>query len=336
MGYSPRPDGYYVGACNKPIDASIDLSIIVPIYNVECYLEECLGSIINQVTRYRFEIICVDDGSPDNSIDILRKYEKNYSVVKVIRQKNRGLSGARNRGLDEATGKYVMFVDSDDRLAPNAIELLVDEVQKEDYDIVCSGFCTFTSAGAEKRYCDTEETVVGNAYGVMSRHQCYFWGKVYKRSFWDNIRLPEGYLFEDMQVLHVLTRLCNGYSYIAKPLYEYRMNPDGISSTAPANPKSIDQYWMVEYIEEEINRLSLVKDDKFYAALLKELGPYLYGRTRLLPDEIRMALFSVAADKVINWNVNSKELTISGKRLLNAFCKKDFYLWEVTAQCWHS
>lgn len=110
MGYSPRPDGYYVGACNKPIDVSIDLSIIVPIYNVECYLEECLSSIINQVTRYRFEILCVDDGSPDNSIDILRKYEKNYSVVKVIRQKNRGLSGARNRGLDEATGKYVMFI----------------------------------------------------------------------------------------------------------------------------------------------------------------------------------------------------------------------------------
>ena len=95
------------------------LSVIIPVYNVEPYLEQCLDSVINQ-TYKNLEIICINDGSSDNSLKILEKYQKKDSRIKLINQKNKGLSEARNAGLDVAKGEYIAFVDSDDYLELNA------------------------------------------------------------------------------------------------------------------------------------------------------------------------------------------------------------------------
>ena len=99
----------------------VKISIIIPVYNVEKYLHECLDSIINQ-TFTDIEIICVDDGSTDKSSEILEEYEQKDKRFTVISQPNKGVSAARNRGMQQAKGKYIMFVDSDDWLAHNACE----------------------------------------------------------------------------------------------------------------------------------------------------------------------------------------------------------------------
>ncbi len=339
MQFSPKPIGYYNnvpsfrgGSDNESV---VDLSIILPIYNVEQYLKECLDSLIQQNTKFSYEIVCIDDGSPDHSIDILEEYRKKYSFIRIIRQENRGLSGARNRGLDEAKGRYITFVDSDDKIASDMVEVMLKEAIQNDYDIVCCGFYTFNQDGNYKQYVGMSESSKDKGAQILRKNQCYLWGKIYKRAFWDNISLPEGYLFEDMIVLHIFPKLLKSYSYIAKPFYGYRMNINGIMATAPKNPKSVDQYWMIEYIEDELERLYLDKDSILYRGLLKELGPYLLNRTVGLPTNIRVALFELASMRVNQWNFNNKSLNISEKRLLKAFKKHNYELWEAVASCWY-
>lgn len=112
---------------------SLDVSVIVPIYNVELYLQECLDSILKQ-TGCTFEVICVDDGSTDETPQILKAIAETDSRIRVITQENQGVSVARNRGLEVATGRYVVFMDSDDALAENALEPLVRLADKEQLD----------------------------------------------------------------------------------------------------------------------------------------------------------------------------------------------------------
>lgn len=111
------------------------VSIILPIYNVENYLPQCLDSVINQ-TYKSLEIICVDDGSPDSSAEIVRKYAENDGRIKLISQKNQGLSGARNTGIDAAQGEYIMFLDSDDWIDLSTCEAAVKEIEKESAQLV--------------------------------------------------------------------------------------------------------------------------------------------------------------------------------------------------------
>lgn len=113
------------------------LSIIVPVYNVSKYLAKCLDSLICQDLKpEEYEIIVVNDGSTDNSEEISRQYEKKYSNIKVVRQENQGLSGARNTGIKLSNGKYIQFVDSDDYLVPNVLRTLVDKMETDNLDVL--------------------------------------------------------------------------------------------------------------------------------------------------------------------------------------------------------
>ena len=99
---------------NLEIDKNIDLSIIVPVYNAEKFLKKCMDSIVEQETKYHFEVIAVNDGSTDKSIEILNDYKEKYDFIKVINQENGGAAKARNNGINNARGKYISFIDSDD------------------------------------------------------------------------------------------------------------------------------------------------------------------------------------------------------------------------------
>lgn len=123
----------------------MEISVTVPVYNVEKYLKRCLDSIINQTFRLEYDIICVDDGSTDNSGRILDEYAAKYPKIKVIHQKQQGLSGARNTAVKHACGKYIMFVDSDDFIAQNTLESLYNYAQKYDCDVVVFDFLRATA-----------------------------------------------------------------------------------------------------------------------------------------------------------------------------------------------
>ncbi len=118
----------------------MEISVTVPVYNIEKYLPRCLNSILDQTFKLDYEIICVDDGSTDNSGKILDEYAKKYPKIKVIHQENSGLSEARNTAMKHVTGKYTMFVDSDDFIAKNTLEGLYNYAEKHNSDVVVFDF----------------------------------------------------------------------------------------------------------------------------------------------------------------------------------------------------
>jgi glycosyltransferase involved in cell wall biosynthesis len=145
------------------------ISIVIPVYNVEQYLDECLESVINQ-TYKNIEIIAVNDGSTDRSLHILKEYAKKYRNIKVLNQENRGNSIARNRGIEQAKGKYINFLDSDDYLALDTIENLVNQMEKHNLDII--------RFGAEPFVDGVDYDISHNQYDFKSYYEK---GKVYDK-----------------------------------------------------------------------------------------------------------------------------------------------------------
>lgn len=122
--------------CHKPNDTNIVLSIVIPVYNAEKYLEECLNSILSQDIKREYEIICVDDGSVDSSPEILSKYADKHSCIKVFKKENGGVSSARNIGIEKAGGKWIWFIDSDDYIVSDCCEFLLDCAENVETDFV--------------------------------------------------------------------------------------------------------------------------------------------------------------------------------------------------------
>lgn len=196
----------------KNID-EMKISIIIPVYNVEKYLRECLDSVLNQ-TLTDIEIICINDGSTDNSLQILEEYAAKDERIKIINQENKGLACARNTGINNATGKYIFFLDSDDYLLPNVISELYDNAQNFDVDILmskCKAFADNDSANAYtfkrvselNKYLDYKEAfnvqvTKENFINVINNYPCVSCGSLYKLDFLNknNIR------FIDKKVIH--------------------------------------------------------------------------------------------------------------------------------------
>ena len=172
-----------------------DLMIIVPVYNTETYLIECIESLIKQNTNYSYKIVFVDDGSTDYSGAILDNYSKNEKV-EVIHKQNSGIAGARNTALRNICGRYIMFVDSDDLLADNAVELLMNTALSKNADIVEGSYVEFTDikpVGDEKK---------------ISQISGYPWGKVISSDKMLNLCFPEGYQYEDTIISTLLIPSC--------------------------------------------------------------------------------------------------------------------------------
>ena len=208
----------------KMIRGGYDLSVIVPVYNTAAYLKRCIDSIVDQNSGYRIQCIIIDDGSSDDSEKILSNY-KDCDGVTIITQNNKGFSGARNTGLDRIAGRYVMFVDSDDRLATMAIKNLLDVAFQHDADVVAGNYRTVDEAGKlcreYKNYSLQEIKPEGNLYGQP-------WGKVYKAELFANLRFPEGYWYEDSIFAQIVWPLTKCAYTISEIVYEYTINPKGI------------------------------------------------------------------------------------------------------------
>lgn len=170
---------------NLPVDENIDLSIIVPVYNSEKFLRKCMGSIVNQKTKYKFEVIAINDGSTDTSLEILREYEKKYGFVKVITQENGGISRARNTGLNNAKGKYVGFIDNDDYIAENYVEKLLDRAYDKNAEFVKCNHVKFSGETGEiiKSISNKEISISGYIDDKILEYKGYIWGRNPKKKF---------------------------------------------------------------------------------------------------------------------------------------------------------
>lgn len=155
------------------------ISVIIPVYNTAQYLSRCLDSVLNNTYR-ELEVICINDGSPDNSLEILNDYARKDCRMKVIDQKNAGVSAARNRGMDAATGEYIAFVDSDDWVHPQYFELLQDLSRQENADIMMCG-ASYVSEYAPAPKILPEQTQTKMVIpSEMISGEMPVWGKLYR------------------------------------------------------------------------------------------------------------------------------------------------------------
>lgn len=186
------------------------VSVVIPVYNVEKYLKECLDSIVNQ-TLTDIEIICINDGSTDNSLDILEEYASRDGRIKVFSQENQGHAVATNKGIDMAKGEYIFLMDSDDILKLNALELTYNEISEKKVDFVF--FKSLNYDDQKDEYYESENFSMNNIFEVVGNdifdytdikelmfNACVTpWSKLYSREFImrENIRFPEGLIFDD-------------------------------------------------------------------------------------------------------------------------------------------
>lgn len=211
------------------------LSVVVPVYKVEPYIHQCVDSILNQ-TFTDFELILVDDGSPDKCGEICDEYAKKDSRVKVIHKKNGGLSDARNFGIDVAQGEYITFVDSDDKIDKNMYQDMICYLEKNDLDIICCG--TFLVRGEKKKFrsaynsdkiFNKNEAIIEILNGNLDNSAA---DKVYKRSLFKDIRYPKGRVYEDVATTYKLVYLADKVGYLKKPYYYYYKRKGSIVASA--------------------------------------------------------------------------------------------------------
>lgn len=306
---------------NQVNEKLFDLSIIVPVYNVEDYLYQCLNSIFNQKTSCSYEVIVVNDGSTDNSAAILNEFgaKENYFL---LQQENQGLSGARNSGLQFVRGRYIMFVDSDDYLPENTVESLMSAAEHYQADIVQGGYYSVSQKGNEYRTMaayETKGSVPPN--GVVSGMA---WGKVYKSELFEGICFPEDYWYEDTITTSILTHLAKRVSTISDMVYYYRQNSAGITKMSVGKPKSIDTFYVLRSVMNARRTLGMQTDQAFYEHLLR-LIILSYKRTKHEPDNVKRSMFSLF-HKMLEEERAGKEFVLHGsmKRLDETILTGDY------------
>jgi len=209
----------------------VAISVILPVYNVEKHLNKCLHTIVNQLFD-DYEVICVNDGSTDSSPEILKKYAEKYSNIKIINQENKGLSAARNTGLDNAKGEYILFADSDDYfIAFNAFNMLYNFAKSNNSDLVI--FDILRGDDKEKYFELTTLPMIIQEFGsnafnadIASTDIYRFipagvWTKFYKADLIKDIRFAEGMLYEDLPFWNSVYIKANKINYLNLPLYYY-------------------------------------------------------------------------------------------------------------------
>ncbi len=211
-----------------------DISVIVPVYKVEKYLNRCVDSIINQ-TYTDFELLLVDDGSPDNCGKMCDEYAEKDSRIFVIHQKNSGLSAARNTGInwfyEQNRSDYITFVDSDDWIHPEYLKVLMNGITENKIKISVCNYKRVTSEISHESY-DNIEYELTSPEDFLVNHSWqynYAWGKLYHKSVFDDVRYPVGKNFEDAFTTYKILHKCDEIAYTELQLYYYFRNEQGIS-----------------------------------------------------------------------------------------------------------
>lgn len=229
------------------------ISVIIPVYNVEAYLPRCLDSVLAQ-TFDDIEVLCINDCSSDKSLDILKDFAKRDERVKVFsNEKNIGGALSRNVGLDNATGEYIYFLDSDDWLDANYLEVMLKTIEKADTDIIMNMSMMQEYVTKSVPYVQPDMLQVDadgqyvDKYGMIAKTPCLLWARLYKRDFLEkyNLRLSSMRTTCDDYIFHYISHIYTDKTFVFMgPVYHYRIHQESITGQAKK-----EKCWDIQFIK---------------------------------------------------------------------------------------
>ncbi|MBD5402101.1 glycosyltransferase [bacterium] len=251
------------------LEGNIDLSIIVPVYNSEQFLEKCIKSLTSQSIQ-NIEILLINDGSTDNSLEICNNFAKQDKRIKVFNQKNSGQSKARNVGLSNATGRYITFTDSDDWVDSNYYENLINACYKYNADISCGSIIRERKNSQKFRINYTNESEYTDAQEKINIAQvpnmCYVWNKVYRRAFIEKLKLRfiEGMYYEDVDFVTRAVYYSNKIVTVPNTYYHYWANMNSTVKTLQKSDKKCkDSITSKQYVLDFFKKHNLKSNPKY-------------------------------------------------------------------------
>lgn len=268
-------------------ERSLVLSVIIPAYNVEKCIINCLESVLQQRISLPYELIVVDDGSTDSTALLLKKYEQDPRVS-ILHQRNQGLSAARNKGLACSKGQYLCFVDSDDELPEGALEVLLTTALNKQAKLVIGSYdkCLRDGPIQYTRRLKDEKAQSRSLPGFAH-------GRVIHYTVLQNLKFPEGYWYEDTIMSQIVHPMCSDAAYtVSAVCYKYYSNEAGISTISKGNKKSLDSLWITMRLLNERKLFGLVTTQDSYECFLSMVG-LTYHRTKYLGAEVARCVFVV-------------------------------------------
>jgi len=244
------------------VDAHSDIfeiSIIVPVHNVAKYLPRCIDSLLAQTISNKMEIILVENGSTDNSLDVCHKYMAQYSNVKVLVSQKVGPGEARNVGIENAIAPLVAFVDADDYVSSDMYETLINAKKRYDADMVDCNYEIFhldgsSEFGFDKKSGEEKISVCMSTYNVIiDKEKSYVVNRIFNRSFFDNRRFPEGRFFEDSSILFKWVSECKSIYRVYAPFYKYCVRKGSTTQTQSFKVQN-------DFLESMVERLRFMKN----------------------------------------------------------------------------
>lgn len=288
------------------------ISVIVPVYNVDRYITKCLESLVNQ-TYQNLEILLVDDGSTDRSGSICDEFGGRDPRITVIHQKNAGAAAARNSALDRATGTYLTFVDSDDWVEPDAYSYMVEQLEKENADIIHCGFRDIYVGREEEHPCDidvAESDQIAYLVRFTEDWTCgLLWNKLYKRKLFSGIHFETGHIIDDEYYTYQGVMNAQKVIFREKIVYNYRKRKSGAVGSAEHAERIVSD--KLDYLSK---RRDMIKQR--YPELTKTFNRHL--------------LF------MLNWMASDSDISLKGLERIREKLRKEWKQCRFSGEGWRT
>ena len=287
------------------------VSVIVPVYNTEKYLEKCLDSLVNQ-TYQDIEIIIVNDGSTDKSEEIIKEYIKKYHFVKYFKKKNGGLSSARNYGIDKANGDYLLFIDSDDYVEKEMIQKMYEKIIQENSDIVVCEFSYIYENGTKVRsYSNLDYADMDDKNYLLTPPMAPI--RLIKKELFNNIKFKEGIYYEDLELCPKLVLYTKKISFVNESLYNYLMRDSSIMHQKEFNNKLLDIYSVLDSNYKMLNKDYHDEVEYMYITHLLRTAALRFLDYDEGKEQINK-IINLIKERFPNWK-NNKYFKISNKKI---------------------
>lgn len=317
----------------------LKLSVVVPIYKVEQYLSKCLDSLLNQdISSEDYEIILVDDGSPDRCGAICEDYAARFAQVKVVHRKNGGLSAARNSGIEVAQGQYVQFVDSDDYLEPDVLGKLVQKMEDDQLDVlrfnyqnVNERYEIFEPNKVSKPFVDYRDEMCDGLTFLTERlgFGCYAWQFVIRRELLDGCRFKEGIYFEDTEWTPRLLLKASRVTSTDLMVYNYLMREGSITQSVDEKKKRKvldDKLRLIDFMNEQ---MKVVADKRWYEGMNAQIVLSVIGYVSEYYFEERQAVIQTLKSKEVFPLSSYHSTTAAVKKIRLANISPNLLCWLI-------